>query len=272
MKWAPSPNTVTMMVVTVLLCVLIVLVRWPNKQDLGLGDYVLVLIPLILPAWRGLASLRLIKLLAFKADYRVFNLRCEMRVTGTLWTCASRDAPTLMQETLTAIRRWDRSAKVSARLVNRMVVAAGHRTITITFPDGGGFQEDEDDDRGQDREVHLELRGYHSRLAHLHSDLDEEVAPFLELMVKAIPECCQQPNFSIAARMNRSNPYLAFYLKDVPNAQVEHFQFRYRTDNERGQVSVSVAEDGFTVTSHSVGALIRHARRCLSMPALANGT
>ena len=93
-----------------------------------------------------------------------------------------------------------------------------------------------------------------------------EVAPLLERFDKEMAKQGIRPNFSLRAEIGGENPFLMFYLRDVPSANVSKFQLRL-TGGEHGNLAyVNVAANSIDVSARTPSTLVESASRYLAFP------
>ena len=211
----------------------------------------------------------------YRQWYKVFGPSYTIRARGLLWVAPSRDSSELLETAVSVVRKWRDDAKVKASLGERAIVTAGPRTLIIDVPQqfGADSSEDESEDEervDQDKYVTLELRGYDEKLSRVLHHLDNEIAPLLERFSVAMMPQGNAPQFTLDIQIKGENPMLRFYLRDVPAARVENFQLRVSEEESGIGVYVTFRDDELVVTSTSPGALLRSARRYLTIPALNN--
>ena len=236
----------------------------------------LVTIPLfhaaILLWWIAMPKLRLH---LYRFYYLVFGPRCDVQVLGTVFVEPTLCSEDVLNQVLSVAKEWRPDAKETLRVTNRSVIQAGPRTLTVTIPTPSPMMVEESEVVQEDaplpeQEVNLDLRGYDTKLTQMDSLLHREVQALLERFTAIVCKPGRQANFSLRLRVNGTNPFLAFYLREVPTGHVDQFQLRL-TENEFGSlVDVTVTANQLSVAAHSPSALVSSTRRYLATPALAN--
>ncbi len=150
---------------------------------------------------------------------------------------------------------------------------AGGRTLTVTI---SGHTDECDDNEEEpnceplDRYIAIDLRGYEGKLTRTDSLLHREVQALLDAFSNDMKKSGTQTNFTLRVSIQGNNPFLAFYLRDVPVNRVDNFELRVNANEFGNDVTVTVRSNLITVAAHSASALVGSARRYLATPAIAN--
>ena len=160
---------------------------------------------------------------------------------------------------------------MNAHFANRIVIKAGRsRTIVIDVQDDVLGEPDCDDGDGEQQLVEFSLRGYDAGVTHTQEMLDEEIEPFIDALVDAVQDGIKSQNFSVAIGMNSPNPFLNFYLKDVPTASVKDFRLDLNDMYAGDPVRVVVRQDGLHVAARKPSSLVKSTKAYLVTPALSH--
>ena len=170
--------------------------------------------------------------------YGRFGPGCTIRVLATVPVNPGHSNAQLLNDALTLAQKWDDKSRESVRILNRSVIMAEHRTLQIDVEewesadldeDVGTVMEFEDGLEGWDidapsyRTVHISLTGYAGPLTWVDSMLRKEVVYLLESIATAMAHRQDGLMFTLEARLDGPNPFLTFYLRDVPMRKVKDF-------------------------------------------------
>ena len=197
----------------------------------------------------------------------------EVNAGGMIWTTSQDDGPVLLKRGLTVAKNTFKAAKAESTFSNRMLILAGRsRSIRLDLNEEtqDDSQENEDHAEGQ-RRVDFLIRGYRSKVAQIANEIDKEIAPFIENLTREIQEGSSSPNFWLNIHLPGSNPFLKFYLRDIPNAEVGKFQIELIDCPGGNPVNVKILEQGFNISARTPLGLSQSARRYLFTPALSDG-
>ena len=255
---------------------LIFFLGWPTKESHGWQTFLFASLPIvdtcITAYWfLGLGG-KSCRLWAFKRYYTFFGPKCDIQVMGMMYSPPLRDDADMLQQVLAVAKTWDPKSRQTIALSNRSVIQAGSRTLTVDVADlysdvwGAGDEGEMPNEEGcGQRQVNIDLRGYVGPLGQMESELRAIVA----LLEALVAHGGSQPTFSLIAHISGINPFLLFYLRDVPTESIKDFRLQLAKEEYGNLVSVAVTVDTIRVSARTPSALAESARRYLGAPALA---
>ena len=227
-----------------------------------------------------------VRLGLFRLYYRYFGPNCNVRIVGDVPVNADQNDEDLLNEAVRLVMLLDPRAEQLAILSNRRSVKYYGRTLILDavevdagegetdILDWEGGDDDVDDafeEEVVDRRVLFNLSGYAGKLTKVESLLGNEVALLLERLNGEMKRQGAQPMYSLRATVKGGNPFLVFYLKDVPSKDTELFNLSLVFGEGDSQVMVSVSMDFIDVSARTPTRLLDSARRYLASPALDRG-
>lgn len=278
MKVFWSPDLIVSAAIAGTLVSLVCALGWPLLKSDGWRVFLLATIPIFHAGFSFLWIARpKFRQLAYRLYYLVFGPKCDVQILGTVSVNSSWDDGTVLNTALRIAQRWRNDAKETLRGSNRIVIQASGRTITVSIvgdrdagDESAEMFEEEARDYHTERQIIIDLRGYEDKLTRTDAALHSEVHALLESFSTDMCRAGTKPNFTLRAHIQGTNPFLAFYLRDVPIARIDNFQLEINAREFGNDVTVMVRSDLITVAAHSPSALVESARRYLATPAIAN--
>ena len=282
MKAFRSPDFMIVTIVAIALVVIILLIAWPLRTTVGWRIFLLTIIPVFQATfslfWISWPRLRIT---AYRCYYSVLGPRCDVQVLGRIIADPTLNPREILGKAHSIARNWRSDSEEVVRISNRSVIRAGPRTLTV---DVRTSDESTDDDSELDEklvvdgeeqipchhEVTFNLGGYDSKLTRMDSLLHREILSLLEQFANGLIVKGTEPNFTVRVHIHGDNPFLAFYLRDVPLSRVSEFELQLIADEYGNPVHISVRSDLITVAARSPSALVESARRYLATPGLSN--
>ena len=269
------PDLIVLAVIVLATTAIVGVLGWPTKEVHGWHTFLFGALPLadtcIAIFWfLGLGG-KSCRLWAFRLYYKFCGPRCHMEVMGTVEVdaCSFPSSVSVLQTVLLTSRKWNPAAKETAHLKNRTVIQAGARTLTVDSSvfDLATAEDDVDEAAVDGRRITFTLRGYEGTLGRLDEYLQGEVVSLLEALTmlgKGLPS-----TFSLQATIAGINPFLLFYLRDVPSSEdIKSFRLQLTKEEHGNQVAVYVTSDSISVSARTPSALVESAKRYLATPAL----
>ena len=280
MRRFTPPDVIVLGGLVIATAVVVFVLGWPTKETYGWRTFLFMALPAAHTCFSiywlmGGSSWRL---RAFRVYYRFFGPRCHIQVLGIIQLDPSYDDAKLLKGILSVAKAWDPDAKETLHISNRSVIQAGARTLTVD-----SVNDDIDDDYGEGwngedleeggsessfRQAHIDLRGYEGTLTRMEALLRGEVVSLLDRLDRELSRQQTRPNFSLMAHIKGANPFLLFYLRDVPSADVSEFRLQLTKREHGNPVSVTVTADSVIVAAQTPSALVESASRYLAAPAL----
>lgn len=210
-----------------------------------------------------------------KLRYRLFGPTYQVRAGGTFRAGLTGSESTLLTVGLRTAEKVYRTARTESSLTNRIVISAHSRTIRLDLPqeleDG---DEDGLDDIGEslgfNKLVEVTLWGYEANSTRIADLVENEIVPFFDNLREAMEAEAEGRNFWLKITLPGRNPFLQFYLRDVPDADVSKFQLEFTQDIAGDKARVAILKEGFSVSAFTPRPFARLIRAYLSTPALAN--
>ena len=236
----------------------------------------IAVVPVIPGAITAIWKIPAIRLFLHRLYYRINGPTYEIQAGGTIRSRLSDSEQKLLTLGLLTAKKVYATASVEAILSNRVMIKADRsRTIRLDLPlEFDDSDDDEqanapvDDDHG--RTVEFQLWGYDGKAARIEALLEKEIGPFINHLITEMQAKNDSRNLWLRISRQGKNPFLQFYLRDVPNAQVNNFQLDL-TDVFAGDlVSVVIREDGFRIAAKTPLGLVNSAKSYLSTPALSH--
>ena len=230
-----------------------------------------------------------IRVLFFRFYYRYFGPNCVVRILGEIPVNADQSDKELLDKAVRAMKLGEEEPELVAEVGNRRVVLVAKRHLTIDAltvdmrdeemevvdwegeEEGIGSIGDSFEGMDLDRRLVFNLLGYEGKLTKVDSLLRAEVPVLLERLndnVKVQGALCM---FSLRATIEGENPFLVFYLKDVPTRGREEFTLKLVSGEGDSQVVVGVSLDSIDVSARTPSRLMESASRYLASPALGRG-
>ena len=80
----------------------------------------------------------------------------------------------------------------------------------------------------------------------------------------------RSPKLSLNMNINGRNPFLGFYLRDIPTERIQFFRVEINESMSGHNVRVEASMNHLSVQASTATALVAAAKRYLASPALAN--
>ena len=223
-----------------------------------------------------------LRLCFFRCYYRYRGPNCNVRILGEIPVDPNKGDEELLNTAVGAIMCLKPTPEQIVRLSNRRVVSHANRMLTFDavnldvhqdWEDEGDEESDEyvgDVSEWQDRgrRVAFNLAGYDGKLTEVDSLLRTDVAYLLECLNDAVKRQDALPIYSLRVTIEGGNPFLVFYLKDIPTKDTEQFNLRLVSGEGASQVAVNVSLDFIDVSARTPARLLESAREYLASPAL----
>ena len=215
------------------------------------------------------------RLLYHRVRFYAFGPTYKVSVAGVFRTSAPGEDKVLLEVGTSVAKKVYGTTRVLPPLTNRVAIRANDSTtIQITLPQEPEHEHEPDDpidlafETG--RLVEVELWGYDTNARRITKVMEREIVPFLSGMVDALQAETLGRSFSLNITLPSKNPFLRFYLKDVPDADVNKFQLEFSQKVAGDYARVVVRENGFSVSAFAPQPFTRIVRTYLSTPALAH--
>ena len=256
---------------------LIVWLGGPIWKAGGWQSFLFLAIPLIhtvaVTSWW--TSKQHTRLWGYKLYYRFFGPSCSVRIIGRFQVNPSLSDAELLNEVYSLTKKWNSGAWVALSNNNRSVIRIGAQTLTTTVAtmplrddyDGDAF--DHEEEARVEKSVSLDLGGYEGAIASLDEALRKRALPLLSRFNSEMKQQGTFANLTLEAHINGTNPFLTFYLRDVPSSRVEGFYLKLTTKKHGLTEMLEVTADSITVAARTPDALVESARGYLASPALA---
>ena len=207
----------------------------------------------------------------YRTYYRLRGPRCDLRVRASTSVESCLDDKDLLDVILRVIRNWDNRAREQARLHNRSVVLAGHRTIVANVEDMGVCENDPGDDAQTHRwGISIDVTGYVGRLTQVDGEVETEIRSLMESLSSPTLRYHDGWVYTLDAQLDGDNPFLWFYLRNVPQGRGSAFTLDIREKSHGNQTNIKVLNRRLNISSRSYSSLVDSARRYLASPALSN--
>ena len=182
----------------------------------------------------------------------------------------------LLNEVYSLAKQLNSGARVDLNINNRSVIRVGAQILTTTVLttyaqdyqdwDGLGLEEKVE----AEKSINFDLGGYEGAIASLDDALRKRALPLLSRLNSEIKKQGTLANLSLVAQINGANPFLTFYLRDVPSSRVEGFHLKLETKRHGHIEILEVTADSITVAARTPDALVESACGYLASPALAH--
>ena len=287
MRDIQPPDAIGMALLVLSLAVVLLLVGTVVTSELGIrlviaGSCQLVIFAITVLWWTA----RGIRLQAFRFYYRFFGPICQIRIIGNIPVNPKRGDKELLSRVLQIVKTWNPDADRVADMRNRNVITAGARTLTVDTRgdvvdedqyNGAGYEYEarieveswEDYEYPTDREVVFNLGGYEGKLTRMDLLLEHEISHLLGRFNGDIKREDAQSMYSLRATIQSSNPFLVFYLRDVPASNIQEFGLSFKEGAAEEQVSVTVTGNYINISARTPTRLLETARKYLASPSLA---
>ena len=270
MKWI-TPDTAIALIVVIVAVILAAFLAWPSLSD-GWRPFLGIALPVVAAAFPLLwiSNVRA-RILAYRLWYKVAGPSVEVQVTGTVPLNPESRIDDELDHVKIVARSWRDNARVYAELDNRIIIAAGARTLAATLMRREGEEGCDSDEVEDSLDLHFELRGYQARVTTVDDLLLTDVAPLLQKLTDRDLANRRTPTLSLNLDMDGRNPFLGFYLRDVATERIQAFQIRLLDERVSShKVRVEVTMNRLSLQASDPFALVSTARRYLASPALAN--
>lgn len=272
LDWVPTA------IVALVTVSIIAWLAWPTKDPAPWRTSVTTFVA-TLPAvhtilwWLRGRSLRLC---FYQWYHKHYGPECTVTIRGSFHT-DSPDPKDLLDRFFSVVRHWDDTAHRSQK-ANYSTVLTRARSLTaqVIQPDEESIQpdtRDEEDviepdpkDEAPNARLAFTLTGYDGRITRVDSLLEREVLYLLPRLQGALTlRCAPAPLFSLDARITSgANPFLTFWLRDVPLDDVDAFTVEGKAE----EYYLRVTADSVSVSSTDPIMLVQQARRHLASPTL----
>ena len=213
-----------------------------------------------------------------KLRYRLFGPTYQVRAGGTFRTAIFENDSTLLMTGLQTAQKVYGTARAESTLTNRIVIGgANSRTIRLDvsqeFDDDDGYDLDDvlaDEDAKVRRLIKVELWGYEANSTRVAKLVENEIVPFFDNLSDTMQAETKGRNFWLNITLPSRNPFLQFYLRDVPDANVSQFQLEFTQDMAGDRARVAIHKEGFSISAFTPRPFARLVSTYLSTPALAN--
>ena len=266
-----TPDTAIALIVVIGAIVLAVFLAAPSLSD-GWRPFLGIALPVVVAAFPALwiSNVR-VRIAAYRLWYKVAGPSVEVQIVGTVPLTPESQIDDELSRVKDVARSWRNNARVDAELDNRIIIAAGARTLTVTLMHSGSNEEGCDSDEvGDSLDLYFELRGYQAKVTTVDDLLISEVAPLLQELANRSLANRRTPALSMNLDMGKRNPFLGFYLRDVATERIQVFQIRLDERVSSHKVRVEVTMNRLSLQASDPLALVNAARRYLASPALAN--
>ncbi len=192
-----------------------------------------------------------------------------MQVLGEIPARPDQES-TLLQQALSIAKKWNPGAHPIMSVANRTIIEAGPRTLTVDVVTQYPDEEAEEECQEPERRIRLVLHGYEGALSRIDSLVDGEVAGLLEQFASKMGRRDTSPSFTLKVQIQGTNPFMAFYLRDVPVGTINNFSLSLTENLSGGSAALRVTASSVDVSARSAIDLARSAKRYLATPALAH--
>ena len=188
----------------------------------------------------------------------IFGPYYMIRAGASFRTSLAGNDPELLQIGLQTAKDVFKPAHRESAPSNRILIAAG-KSRTIRLDILWEWEEDEADELDkEDDEAHeieggrilsMEIWGYEGNLTRLSKLVENEIVPFMDKLGTALKAEGVGRNYWLSATSDKRNPFLDFYLRDVPDAQVSKFQLEFTREMAGDPVWVVFGKEGFNFSA-----------------------
>ena len=172
-----------------------------------------------------------LRLWGYKKYYRFFGPSCNVRILGRFQVDANRSDDALLETVYSLAKQLNSAAKVDLSIDNRSVIRVGAQVLTTTVvtvhPQEGQCLEEESEVQ---KSISIDLGGYEGAIGSMDVALRRRALPLLVRLNSEIKKQGTPANLSLIAQIDGTNPFLTFYLRDVPASRVESFYLKLETD------------------------------------------
>ena len=259
-------------------CVVVGIIAYPLADKSPLRMLLMVLMSLSAMIFGVVRASPTVRFHYHKIRYRFFGPIYQVRAGGTFRTVTSQNDSTLLNVGLQTAQKVFSTASAESRLTNQIVMAgANARTIRLDLRQEFGKEENydledplPDVDAPVSRWVEVELWGYEANSTRVTKLVETEIVPFFDNLRDAMEAEAKGRNFWLKITLPSRNPFLQFYLKDVPDAEVSKFQLEFTQDMSGDIARVAIQKEGFSISAFTPRPFTKLVRTYLSTPALAN--
>lgn len=266
-----TPEIIIFLVLILLAVVLAGFLAYPLLST-GWRPFIAVFVPFIVAVLPFLWCTNTpARIWVYRYYYKLWGPTAEVSVFGIIPLNPEIDQTGALN-TISAISKdWRRDAHVDARLENRIVIGAGPRTLTATVR-VSNHSDDEETREDVEHHIAFELRGYETKVTRIDQLLQDETGALLDKIATSFsfPSQRLSSSFSLNITIAGRNPFLGFYLRDVPVEKIHTFQVILHEQRQGDDVSVQVGMDGLSIQARNARALISSARRYLASPTWAH--
>ena len=279
LKSLPPPDALIPLFVGLAAAAFIALLAWFIVDGTLSRLWLMGVAPNALTLGSSLLKVAVVRRRVHKWWYNFIGIDYSVEAGGILRVPLTAGEKGVLDCALRAAKKVFGTASVETRLTNRLIIKAGTWTARIDVPqpllpegeDEGDADADEDeDDHEATREVSFQLWGYNGKETRIAAKLDQQVAPFIRDLAENMKALPDTRSFWLRIRMAGKNPFLGFYLRDVPGSKVGQFHLDLTDSIAGNTVHVFIRDDGFRVSSEDPSALVAATRSYLSTPAFAH--
>lgn len=257
------------------------LITWlglPVWKAEGWQSFLFLAIPLIhtvaVTSWW--TSKQRLRLWGYKHYYRFFGPICTVRIIGRFQVDANLSDDDLLQDVYALAKQCNSRARLVLSINSRSVIRVGAQILTTTIVTSY-LQADQDSDEADAGEpaqveklISVDLGGYEGAIGSLDKALSKRALPLLLRLNSEIKKQGTLANLSLEAQIDGTNPFLTFYLRDVPSTNVEGFHLKMSKLNQGQMEALEVTARSISVAARTPDALVESARNYLGSPALAH--
>ena len=229
--------------------------------------------------FRTVMRVPFVRLWLHQLRYRFLGPTYQIQAGATFQTTFPGNDKDLLVVGLKTARKVYDKTEVDSFLSNRLIISGStSRTIRLDvfqaeedeFEEAGLFDAFDAEEVEQTRTVEASLRGYQAKSSQIVEMVEGEIVPFFDHLSTAMNANIEGRNFWLRITLPSRNPFLQFYLKDVPDADVSKFQLEFTQVMAGDKVRVAIQKDGFGIDSFNPRPLGKTVRTYLSTPALAH--
>ena len=257
----------------------IALLAYPLADKSVIRFLLMFMMPLPATVFGVVSKVPFLRFQFHKLRYRYFGPTYQVQAGGTFRTVASERDTALLKIGLRTAQQVYGTARAESCLSNSIMIrAANSRTIRLDLHQEFDDKDEDDPDiiladnyAEVCRSVEVELWGYEANSNRITQLVENEIVPFFDKLPKSMKAKTTGHNFWLKIILPSRNPFLQFYLKDVPDADVSKFQLEFTLDMAGDKARVAIQEEGFSISAFTPRPFTKLVRTYLSTPALANG-
>lgn len=226
----------------------------------------------------------------FRFYYRFWGPECRVRILGEIPVAEDKKDAEVLDEAVCAVGSVRGLLDKGPRLMNRTVVDDGKVRLTFDVHTVDPFDSDRDWEREEwgdedvydvylegevegeevveERRLFFNLVGFGGKPTKVDSWLGSEVGVLLERLNDRLKKPGAVPMYSLRADIGGKNPFLVFYLKDLPTRQADSFALKMVVGEGEEQVGVYVSMEYVDISARSPSRLLESAKKYLASPLL----